>query len=100
LSRAVPRRTSPFTLTPRSSRAFAMRPPRSPVAPATTMVEAFMIPILAKGQRRCRSGRPEPPVHECYATIPVQMPCQHTSDEDLEGCYLGKRPHSHAPDRR
>ena len=31
-----------------------MRPPRLPVAPATTMVEAFMIPILEKGQRRCK----------------------------------------------
>jgi hypothetical protein len=33
-----------------------MRPPRLPVAPATTMVESFMIAILQKGQRRCKVG--------------------------------------------
>ena len=56
LSRAVPWRTSAFTLAPRSSKALAMRPPRLPVAPATTMVGAFMIPILEKGQGRCKAG--------------------------------------------
>jgi len=56
LSRAVPWRTSALTLVPRSSKARTMRPPRLPVAPATTMVESFMIPILEKGQRRCKVG--------------------------------------------
>jgi hypothetical protein len=46
-SGALPRRTSPLTLAPRSSRAFAMRLPRLPVAPATTtVVESFMVQIL------------------------------------------------------
>jgi hypothetical protein len=34
-----------------------MRPPRLPVAPATTMVPSFMIPILEKGQHRSKAGR-------------------------------------------
>ena len=33
-----------------------MRPPRLPVAPATTMVPSFMIPILEKRQRRSKVG--------------------------------------------
>ena len=70
LSRAVPWRTSALTLAPRSSKALAMRPPRLPVAPATTMVESFMIRILEKGQRRCKVGadpsrsRPAPTPYE------------------------------------
>src|SRR5208337_1848615 len=56
LSGAAPWRTSALTLAPRSSKALAMRPPRLPVAPATTMVESFMIPILQKGERRCKVG--------------------------------------------
>jgi len=56
LSRAVPWRTSALTLAPRSSKALTMRPPRLPVAPATTMVESFTIPILEKGKRRCKVG--------------------------------------------
>src|SRR5208283_3929189 len=46
LSRAVPWRTSAFTPAPRSSKALAMRPPRLPVAPATTMIESFRINLL------------------------------------------------------
>src|ERR1019366_3399029 len=42
LSRAVPWRTSALTRAPRSSKALAMRPPRLPVAPATTMVGSFI----------------------------------------------------------
>jgi hypothetical protein len=49
-----------------------MRPPRLPVAPATTIVAPFMIPILEKRHRRCKmaqirvggdrrqTGQPEP----------------------------------------
>ena len=49
LSRAVPWRTSALTLAPRSSRALAMRPPRLPVAPATTMVESLMTSDIREG---------------------------------------------------
>jgi hypothetical protein len=45
LSRSVLWRTSALTLAPRASKALVMRPPRLPVAPATTMAESFMIPI-------------------------------------------------------
>src|SRR5208283_2351686 len=56
LSRAVPWRTSALTLALRSSKALAMRPPRMPVAPATTMVDSFIIPILERGQHGCEVG--------------------------------------------
>src|ERR1022692_4043483 len=56
LSGVVPWRTSALTLALRSTRALAMRPPRLPVAPATTMVPSFMIPILEKRQRRSKVG--------------------------------------------
>jgi hypothetical protein len=56
LSRSVLRRTSALTLAPRVSKALVMRPPRLPVASATTMAESFMIPILERGWRRCKVG--------------------------------------------
>src|ERR1035441_1358157 len=56
LSLGVPWLTSALTLAPRSSKALTMRPQRLPVAPATTMVEPFMISILEKGERRCKVG--------------------------------------------
>jgi hypothetical protein len=48
LSRAVPRRTSALTPAPSSYKALTIRPPRLPVAPATTIVEALMVPMLEK----------------------------------------------------
>ena len=45
LSRAVPWRTRAFTSAPLSSKALVMRPPRLPVAPATTMADPFINPI-------------------------------------------------------
>ena len=44
-----------------------MRPPRLPVAPATTMVPSFMIPILEKRQRRSKVAMTPPPLWRCEA---------------------------------
>src|SRR5208283_3105195 len=55
-------RTSALTLAPRSSKALAMRRPRLPVAPATTMVGPFIVPLTGCSARLRQSQlAPVPP---------------------------------------
>src|ERR1035441_1186585 len=67
LSGVVPWRTTSFPRSRLPTRPLAMRPPRSPFAPATTMVPSFMIPILEKRQRRSKVAMTPPPLWRCEA---------------------------------